>query len=187
MDTQKEAARLRKRIRRTLGLFVALLIVSGVTAFPLVWEINLLARILGIDPRLPPSAYHDFLRQWIAYVRLGVTDSDARWPFLAYGTDWLAFGHISIALFFIGPLREPVRNVFVLKAGLAACVLVVPLALICGPMRGIPFWWQMIDCSFGVFGSVPLLLVLRDVGRLEALDARTISATASCVWRVPSG
>jgi hypothetical protein len=47
-----------------------------------------------------------------------------------------------------------------------------PLALICGPIRGIPFYWQLIDCSFGFFGMIPLLLCLRDVGRLEIRQKR---------------
>ena len=171
MDT--EAGRLQKRIRRTLWFFMVGLVVSGLTAFPLVWEINLLARLIGIDPALPPSSYPDFLRHWIAVVRLGVAETDQRFPFLAYGTDWLAFGHIVIALFFFGPLRDPVRNVFVLRAGLVACVLVFPLALVCGPLRGIPFWWQIIDCGFGVVGGVVLCAVLRDVSRLEAAQVVT--------------
>ncbi len=29
-------------------------------------------------------------------------------------------------------------------------VLVIPYALIFGAVRGIPFWWRLIDCSFGV-------------------------------------
>jgi hypothetical protein len=37
-----------------------------------------------------------------------------------------------------------------------ACVLVIPFALVFGAVRGIPFWWRLIDCSFGVFGFVPL-------------------------------
>ena len=166
-----EAARLYRRVRITLVIFIVGLVVSGVTAFPLVWEVNLLARFLRIGPALPPNAYHDFLRHWIAIVRQGVTESDRQFPFLAYGTDWLAFGHLIIALFFVGPLRDPVRNVFVLRAGLAACVLVIPLALVCGPVRGIPVFWQMVDCSFGVFGSIPLMICLRDVARLEALSS----------------
>jgi len=34
-------------------------------------------------------------------------------------------------------------------------------------VRGIPFYWRVIDGSFGVFGAVPLVLSLRDVRRLE--------------------
>ena len=29
---------------------------------------------------------------------------------IAYGTDWLAFAHITIAVAFLGPLKDPVRN-----------------------------------------------------------------------------
>jgi hypothetical protein len=46
-------------------------------------------------------------------------------------------------------------------------VLVIPMALIFGPIRQIPFFWQLIDCSFGVFGFIPLWLVRRWIVRLE--------------------
>src|SRR5687768_4088196 len=95
-----------KRIRLLLGAFIVGLVISGVTAFPLVWEISLLARWLGIDPAANPSTYSG-MTEWIALVHQGITETDARYPFLAYGTDWLAFGHLVIALFLIGPLREP--------------------------------------------------------------------------------
>ena len=41
-------------------------------------------------------------------------------------------------------------------------------ALLCGPLRGIPFGWRLIDCSFGVLGAVPLLYCLRLTRRLAA-------------------
>ena len=28
-----------------------------------------------------------------------------------------------------------------------ACFALIPLALICGPIRGIPWFWRVIDCS----------------------------------------
>jgi len=37
-------------------------------------------------------------------------------------------------------------------------VLVVPYAFVFGTIRGIPFWWRLIDCSFGLLGFVPLWL-----------------------------
>jgi hypothetical protein len=49
-----------------------------------------------------------------------------------------------------------------------ACVGIVPLALICGPIRDIPFWWSVIDMSFGVIGILPLLHVRKLIKRLEA-------------------
>ena len=63
-------------------------------------------------------------------------------------------------MYFIGPLVNPLRNDWVLYAGLLGCGLVLPLALICGPLRGIPFYWRLIDCSFGIFGALPLLYCL---------------------------
>ncbi len=70
---------------------------------------------------------------------------------------------IVIAVAFVGPLRDPVRNLWVVEFGMIACVLVVPLALICGPLRGIPFFWRLIDCSFGVLGIIPLWLCRRAI------------------------
>jgi len=52
-----------------------------------------------------------------------------------------------------------------------ACMLVVPWALVLGPIRGIPFFWQLIDCSFGVVGIVPLYLASRYARRIVELDA----------------
>ena len=104
--------------------------------------------------------------RWIWTVRDGLNDMYSHYPWIAYGTDWLAFGHLVIAIFFIGPLVDPVRNIWTNHAGLIACALVIPLALICGPIRGIPFGWRMIDCSFGVLGAIPLLYAMRLVKKL---------------------
>jgi len=77
---------------------------------------------------------------------------------MAYGTDWLAFGHFAIAVIYIGAWREPVRNRWLFDAGLILCALVVLYALAFGQVRGIRLGWRLIDCSFGVFGAVPLWL-----------------------------
>ena len=53
-------------------------------------------------------------------------------------------------------LRDPVRNIWLFRSGMIACVLVVPYAFVCGGLRGIPIYWRLIDCSFGVFGFIPL-------------------------------
>jgi hypothetical protein len=102
-------------------------------------------------------------------VRNGLRAIYAAYPWYAYGTDWLAFGHIVIAMFFIGPWRNPVANAWVLKVGLVACAGVIPLALICGPIRGIPFYWRLIDCSFGFFGALPLIYCLKLTVRLREM------------------
>jgi hypothetical protein len=148
----------RRRFRFVLGLFIAGLVLSGVTAYPLLHELELLAKWAGVPAEKTTAVTG--LAFWLGTVRDGLRDVHARYPWLAYGTDWLAFGHLVIALFFVGPWRDPVRNAWVLKVGLVACAGVILNALICGPMRGIPFCWQLIDCSFGVLAALPLLYCL---------------------------
>ena len=154
------------RFRIVLGIFIGGLVLSGVTAFPLSHELDLMARMLGVDQFTPQSAPHD-LGRWVLTVRDGLREMYAAHPWIAYGTDWLAFAHLVLAVFFISPWRDPVRNVWVLQAGIIACVLVLPLALICGPLRGIPLYWRLVDCSFGVFGALPLMYCLSLARRME--------------------
>ncbi|MFI8088771.1 hypothetical protein ACIF9R_10695 [Streptomyces sp. NPDC086080] len=159
-----DRAALLKGIRVWLVFFVVCLVLSGVTAFPLVHELRWseeVLRSLGAPEYLPG------LMDWIERVRDGLDTADAEYPFLLYGTDWLAFAHLVIAVAFLGPYRDPVRNIWVVEFGMIACAGVVPLALICGPVRGIPFWWSAIDMAFGVFGVIPLYVVRRKIKRLE--------------------
>lgn len=167
MSDDKETARLRRTIRISLGIFIAGLVLSGVTAFPLLTEIQLLCAWMGL-PGDAIASEHTGLSHWLLFVREGLATTYARYPFVAYGTDWLAFGHIVIALFFIAPWREPGRHTSVIRAGMAACVLVVPLALGCGAIRGIPIYWRLIDCTFGVLGLIPLWIALRCAEQLQA-------------------
>lgn len=156
-----------KKIRFYLFLFMAGLIVSGLTAFPLNWELELLARWLSI-PEVASAENYQGLQGWICFVRNGLVDTYGKYPFVAYGTDWLAFAHILFALLFIGPYRNPARNLWVMEFGLWACVLVLPLALICGPLREIPLVWRLVDCSFGVVGFMVLQPAYRLSKRLKA-------------------
>jgi hypothetical protein len=73
-----------------------------------------------------------------------------------------------IAVAFIGPFIDPVRNKWVITFGLIACAGVMPLALIAGPMRGIPFGWRLIDCGFGIAGCIPLLICRRSIVAIES-------------------
>jgi hypothetical protein len=155
-----------RRFRVMMIVFIVGLLISGITAFPLLAEMKLLASWLGLGDAVSPAG-HTGLDFWILTVKFGLEDMYARYPWIAYGTDWLAFGHITIALFFIGPLLRPTEGRSVIQAGIAACILVVPLALICGPIREIPFYWRLIDCSFGVFGILPLLYCLRLLRYIE--------------------
>jgi len=171
-----DGATLLKGIRAWLVLFVGCLVLSGATAFPLVHELRWteeLLRSLSVPEHLPG------LSDWIERVRAGLDAADAEYPFLLYGTNWLAFAHLVIAVAFYGPYRDPVRNIWVVEVGMIACAGIVPLALICGPIRGIPFWWTLIDMSFGVFGVIPLYVVRKKIKRLEALGAQPPAALAT--------
>lgn len=169
------AGLLKKRIRILLIGFIIGLILSGLTAFPLQKELDILASLLGASANSLPSQYSGLL-YWIVTVRNGLRATYVNYPFMAYGTDWLAFAHIVIAVNFYGPLRDPVRNIWVINFGLIACAGVIPLALICGPIRGIPFYWQLIDCSFGVVGFIPLWICRNYILEYEQLIQNTITS-----------
>jgi hypothetical protein len=164
----------RQRFRVVLGLFMVGLIVSGLTAFPLLWELERLTAWLGMDATPDLAALHG-LAYWLAFVREGLRESYRTYPFLAYGTDWLAFAHLAIAVFFVGAWRRPTDSDWILISGIIACAGVIPLAMICGPLRGIPFYWRLIDSSFGIFGALPLIYCLALARRLRAMGVRADS------------
>ena len=159
--------RLRARIRFLLAVFIIGLVLSGLTAFPLETELRILCSFVGVDPAVPASTYTG-LQHWIALVAEGLRETYAKFPFIAYGTDWLAFGHFMIALVFVGALIDPVRNRWLFTFGMLACALVPPWALVFGHLRGIPLWWRAIDAAFGFVGFVPAWLCDRWAGDLEA-------------------
>jgi hypothetical protein len=156
MDNSKQL----KQIRFLILSFVILLILSGLTAFPIKWQFDMAYQFLKDTDR------ESMLGKWFFKVYEGVTNNDDKYPFMAYGTDWLAFAHIVIGIAFIGPYRDPVKNIWVLQFGMISCLMVFPLAFIAGNIRGIPLFWQMIDCSFGLFGFLLLYYIYRKVKKL---------------------
>lgn len=139
-----------KTIRRLLLLFVVALFISGLTAIPVDAQLTLL------ENRLPPAAG---MHNWTEKVLAAYRHVNRAYPFLLYGYDWLAFAHFILAILFIGPYRDPVKNSWVIEFGLIACMLVLPFAFIAGSFRGIPLGWRLIDCSFGVFGFLLLRII----------------------------
>jgi hypothetical protein len=134
-------------IRRLLVAFIIILFLSGLTTIPVIGELSFLLKIFS-----SPTQFHSWSERVLsAYKNV---NNDA--PFLLYGYDWLAFAHFVLALLFIGPLRDPVKNIWVIQFGLICCVLIFPYAFIAGSFRGIPIGWRLIDCSFGLFGFLPL-------------------------------
>lgn len=161
--------RLLRRARWWIGLFIVGLVLSGVTAFPLESELRLAVRVCDHFVWVPLG-----LSAWLHRVYEALSDENARYPFLSYGTDWLAFAHLVLAVVFVGAWRDPVRNKWVLLFGFIACAGVLLLALIAGPIRGIPFYWRLIDCSFGVFGAMVLWPAWRIAARLETAEPTVV-------------
>ncbi|SNY62446.1 hypothetical protein SAMN05421748_123152 [Paractinoplanes atraurantiacus] len=162
------SVKIMKAIRAWLLVFVIGLVLSGVTAFPLVTEVRVLTDVLHAVPA------PDALVAWIDRVREGLEATGTNYPFIAYGTDWLAFAHLMIAIAFWGPWRDPVRNIWVIEWGMICCLAIIPLALIAGPIRELPWWWLLIDMSFGVFGIIPLIVVRRLIKRMATDSARSV-------------
>ena len=147
------------KIRLLLLFFIVALVLSGVTAFPVETELRWLLN----HPALVPA----FAEQWLKDVYAALVETNAKYPMLAYGFDWLAFAHIVIAMAFIGPLKDPVKNKWIIDWAILSCVAVLPLAFIAGPIRSIPMFHILIDCAFGVIGLIPLIICRRMIKQLE--------------------
>jgi hypothetical protein len=157
-----------RMIRRIIILFIIGLVLSGLTAFPIEWQLGLAHRWIV------KGGWDNDLSNWIERVYQGVVDTNRKYPFISYGTDWLAFAHLVIAVAFLGPWKDPIRNIWVIEFGIIACIAIFPLAFIAGAVRGIPLYWRFLDCSFGLIGGSLLLLCREKIKRLEKL--RTIAS-----------
>jgi hypothetical protein len=145
-------------IRNWLKVFIAALFISGLTAIPVEQE---LAYVINHFP------FEGSIKGWLEEVLIGIQQTSKDYPFLFYGYDWLAFAHFVLAILFIGPFKDPVKNKWVIQFGIVACILIIPFALIAGHFRDMPFWWRLVDCSFGIIGLLPLMICLKNIKRLE--------------------
>jgi hypothetical protein len=160
------------KIRLLILFFIIALILSGVTAFPVETELKWLLT----NPGLIPDAFEP----WLQSVYIALAETNSKYPMLAYGYDWLAFAHIVIAMAFIGPFKDPVRNKWIIDWAILACLAVIPLAFIAGPIRQIPMFHILIDCSFGILGLIPLF-ICRAWIRESELQQKLISGTPPLV------
>jgi hypothetical protein len=157
---------LRNKIRAWILFFMVGLVLSGITAFPIETQLEFATDHM--------SALPDVLQLWLTQIYFAVKTTNAQFPQLSYGTDWLAFAHLVIATAFIGPLKDPVRNIWVIQFGMIACVMVFPLAFIAGAVRDIPMYWRLIDCSFGVLAILPLYCCYRLIRKLEVMQQKEV-------------
>jgi len=156
--------KLRKKIKILLITFMTGLILSGLTAFPIETELEIACRNLNLLP--------GFMRDWINDVYHAVKTTNDNFPYLSYGTDWLAFAHLVIAVAFWGPLKDPVKNIWIVQFGIISCFMVLALAMIAGQIRNIPFYWRLIDCSFGLIGISLLFPCYNAILHLRKLQSR---------------
>jgi hypothetical protein len=148
----------KQMIRNWLKVFILSMFISGLTAIPVEKELTYIIDHFPFDGTI---------KGWLEEVLIGVQHTGRDYPFLFYGYDWLAFAHFVLAILFIGPFRNPVKNKWVIEFGIIACILIIPFALIAGHFRSMPFWWRIIDCSFGIIGLVPLIICLKNIKKLE--------------------
>jgi hypothetical protein len=111
------------------------------------------------------------MAEWLSHVYQAIEETYDKYPFLAYGYDWLAFGHFIIAIPFMMVVGDPRHYSWVITYGIIACISVIPFALVFGAIRGIPLFWRVVDTLFGI-GGLFVLLVLRK--QLRALDTSSI-------------
>ncbi len=147
-----------KTIKRLLFFFIIALFISGLTAIPVEPQLSFLLQHVSKN-----TAFYN----WIEKVLLAYREVNTVHPFLFYGYDWLAFAHFVLAILFIGPYKDPVKNVWVVQFGLIACGLILPFAFVAGHFRGIPIGWRLIDCSFGVVGFAVLWSIYRRIKNLN--------------------
>jgi hypothetical protein len=153
--------KLKRQNKILLASFMIILFLSGLTAIPVERELSFLSQCFPIG---------NPVGEWLEKVLAGFEYTNEHYPFLAYGYDWLAFAHFVLAILFIGPYKDAVRNRWVIEFGMIACICIIPFALIAGHYRGIPFWWRLIDCSFGVLGIIPLMICYRNIKQIEFIQ-----------------
>jgi hypothetical protein len=150
------------RIRLLLLFFIVSLFISGLTAIPVAPELHWLLK------HLPENSAAAILFHTVLNAYMEVQD---KYHFLLYGYDWLAFAHFVLAILFIGPYQNPIQNIWVIQFGLIACVLVIPFALIAGSLRGLPLWWRLGDCAFGVIGFGVLWACYKLIKQLKEIQS----------------
>jgi hypothetical protein len=152
-------------IKRLVFLFIIALLISGVTAFFLESELQFI---------ISNFSFGRYINSWLYKVCNALIEINDSYPFLSYGFDWLAFGHIIIAMFYIEVYKRPIENRWVLRYGMYACILILPTAFIAGYFREIPILWQIVDCSFGVFGFTLLYIIYRKIEAFKkSIDYKT--------------
>jgi len=169
IDSQK----IKRRIRVLLIVFIIGLafgcqIVLFVTP-QLAWLNN------NFGPGTRINQYFPNLSAWINHLYEGITETYRKYPFVAYCMDWLAFAQLAFIIFFIGAIIDPIRNIWIIKSGMVICVLHILLAFGGGGLRGVPFFWQLLDSIFGILGLIVLYLAYKNIKHLEKIKKNRVT------------
>jgi hypothetical protein len=156
-------------VRFWLIFFSVALIFSGVTAIFAREGLQLLSPVFARGSTL--QIYWPVMAKWLSLVYQSIEETYTKYPFLAYGYDWLAFGHFIISIPFLMAVRDPRRYSWVITYGITACLSVIPFAVVFGAIREIPIFWRIVDTLFGM-GGLLVLLVLRK--QLKVLDSPNV-------------
>jgi len=160
MQSTFKIERDQKAIKRWLLFFMIMLVLTGITAMPAEWELSFAVKFFDES---------SLVGNWLNDLYTAVKNTNKDYPYLFYGNDWLAFAHVVLAIVFIGPYKDPIKNKWVIEFGAIACLLIIPFALIAGYFRGIPIWWRLIDCSFGIVGIIPLSVCYNKINQMEKI------------------
>lgn len=162
-DNINQEKHLRSRIKAAIIITIIGLLLNGLSSIPLRTELNIL---LSNSDSLP-----QFLRDWWTYVNQGVLETSSKYNFMRYGFDWLGFAHLIIAIAFIGPLRDPVKNQWVVQWGMIASGLGILMAFGWERLRDIPIWWSFVDAGISYLAFVILWLCNRWITKLKLVTA----------------
>lgn len=164
-STTKEK-QLRRQIKLVIIITIVGLLLNGASAIPLRTEMNILLSYSGLFPQ--------FVQDWWAYVNKGVIETSEKYNFMRYGFDWLGFAHLLIAIAFIGPLRDPVKNQWVVQWGMIAAALSIVMAFGWERVRNIPVWWSLIDAGIAYAAFVLLWICNRWIQKLRLVSAKEV-------------
>lgn len=106
------------------------------------------------------------MAQWLSLVQQAIVETYDIYPFLAYGYDWLAFGHYIISIPFIMAIRDTRLIPWVINYGIIACIAVLPFAIVFGVIREIPLFWIGVDTLFGIGGLIVLFFLRKQFNAL---------------------
>jgi len=156
--------KLKFRTRFWLIIFVLGLAFGSQMFFFVTPQITWLNQMLG--PGTATEQRFSEMSAWIHHLYQGITDTYTQYPFMAYCMDWLAFAQLAFMVLFVGAVVNPQQNIWLIKGGMIICWLHILTALGCGTLRGIPFFWQLLDGSFGILGFIVLYAAYKNLKRL---------------------